>query len=60
VVGLVSSGLLIGIMTARPVASFIAAQTTWRVVFVLAVAAMAALVAVLSRALPTRAPQTKR
>ena len=59
VVGMVSSGLMIGIMAARPVSSFIAAQTTWRVVFVLSAAAMAALAAVLSRALPTRAPQTK-
>jgi MFS family permease len=33
VVGMVSSGLMIGIMAARPVSSFIAAQTTWRVVF---------------------------
>jgi predicted MFS family arabinose efflux permease len=59
VVGMVSSGLMIGIMAARPVSSFIAAQTTWRVVFALSAAAMAALAAVLSRALPTRAPQTK-
>ena len=59
VVGMVSSGLMIGIMAARPVSSFIAAQTNWRVVFVLSAAAMAALAAVLSRALPIRAPQTR-
>ena len=33
VVGMVSSGLMIGIMLARPVSSFIAAQSSWRVVF---------------------------
>ncbi len=59
VVGMVSSGLMIGIMTARPVSSFIAAQSTWRMVFALAAVAMAALAAVLSYALPTRAPRTK-
>src|SRR5271170_6217177 len=36
VVGMVSSGLMIGIMLARPVSSFIAAQSSWRVVFGLA------------------------
>ena len=59
VVGMVSSGLMIGIMMARPVSSFIAAQSSWRVVFGLSAAAMVMLAAVLSRALPTRAPQTK-
>ena len=34
VVGMVSSGLMLGIMLARPVSSFIAAQSSWRVVFV--------------------------
>jgi predicted MFS family arabinose efflux permease len=57
VVGMVTSGLMIGIMTARPLSSFIAAQTSWRVVFGLSAAAMAVLAAVLSRALPTRAPR---
>lgn len=59
VVGMVSSGLMTGIMLARPVSSFIAAQSSWRAVFVLSAAAMVALAAVLSRALPTRAPQTR-
>ena len=59
VVGIVSSGLMIGIMLARPVSSFIAAQSSWRVVFGLSAAAMVILAAILSRALPTRAPQTK-
>ena len=40
VVGMVSSGLMIGIMLARPVSSFIAAQSSWRVVFGLSAMAM--------------------
>jgi MFS family permease len=52
VVGMVSSGLMIGIMLARPVSSFIAAQSSWRVVFIASAAMMVALAAVLARALP--------
>jgi predicted MFS family arabinose efflux permease len=59
VVGMVSSGLMIGIMMARPVSSFIAAQSSWRAVLALSAAAMVALAAFLSRSLPRRAPQTK-
>jgi predicted MFS family arabinose efflux permease len=59
VVGMVSSGLMIGIMLARPVSSFIAAQSSWRAVFALSAAAMVALAVVLSRSLPSRAPQTR-
>jgi predicted MFS family arabinose efflux permease len=59
VVGLVSSGLMIGIMLARPVSSFIAAQSSWRVVFGLSAAATVMLAATLSRSLPVRAPQTR-
>jgi predicted MFS family arabinose efflux permease len=58
VVGTVSSGLMIGIMLARPASSFIAAQSSWRVVFGLSAAAMVILAACLSRALPARAPRT--
>jgi predicted MFS family arabinose efflux permease len=59
VVGMVSSGLMLGIMLARPVSSFIAAQSSWRVVFGLSAVAMVILVALLSRLLPTRTPRTK-
>ena len=59
VVGMVSSGLMIGIMMARPISSFIAAQSSWRAVFALSAVAMAILAAVLSRALPRRAPKTR-
>jgi predicted MFS family arabinose efflux permease len=58
VVGTVSSGLMIGIMLARPASSFIAAQSSWRVVFGLSAVAMVVLAAGLSRALPLRKPQT--
>lgn len=59
VVGMVSSGLMIGIMLARPASSFIAAQSSWRTPFILSAAAMVALAAVLSRALPVRTPETR-
>ena len=45
VVGMVSSGLMIGIMLARPISSFIAAQSSWRVVFGISAAAMVMLAA---------------
>jgi predicted MFS family arabinose efflux permease len=59
VVGMVSSGLMIGIMLARPVSSFIAAQSSWRVMFGISAAAMMVLAMVLSRALPLREPRTQ-
>jgi predicted MFS family arabinose efflux permease len=59
VVGMVSSGLMLGIMLARPVSSLIAALSSWRVVFGLSAVAMVILAAVLSRLLPTRTPRTK-
>ncbi len=57
VVGTVTSGLMIGVMAARPVSSFIASQSSWRTVFVASAALMAALGLLLSRALPVRAPR---
>jgi len=59
VLGAVTSGLMIGIMAARPVSSFIASESSWRVVFAASTAAMAALGLLLSRALPIRAPQVR-
>ncbi len=59
VVGLVSSGLMIGIMAARPAASFVASAFSWRVVFAGSAALMVALAFILSRTLPVRRPQAK-
>ncbi len=59
VVGLVSSGLMIGIMAARPAASFLAAAASWRAVFAASAVLMAALALVLSRTLPARRPDAK-
>ena len=55
-VGNVMSGLLMGIMLARPVASFIAQAASWHAVFWLSATAMAALAVLLGVALPPRQP----
>ncbi len=59
VVGLVSSGLMIGIMAARPASSFVASAFTWRAVFAGSAVLMAALAVLLSRTLPVRRPQAR-
>src|SRR5208337_5003645 len=55
----VVSGLLVGIMVARPVASFIASQASWRAVFAVSAALMVVLGLVLSRTLPVRRPEAR-
>jgi len=55
-VGKVVSGLLLGIMLARPVASLVADHASWHVVFGGASVLMVALALVLRRALPVRQP----
>ena len=57
VVGLVTSGLLAGILFGRPIASVIAALSSWRMVFFFSAALMAALAVLLRVALPRRQPQ---
>ncbi len=57
VVGAVMSGLLLGILLARPVASLIAAAFGWRAVFAASAALMAGVTLLLMRALPRRRPQ---
>ncbi len=52
VVGSVMSGLLLGILLARTVAGYIAAASSWRVVFLCAAGMMTILAAVLWRNLP--------
>jgi predicted MFS family arabinose efflux permease len=55
-VGKVVSGLLMGIMLARPVASLVADASSWHVVFGGAAVAIVVLAAVLRRKLPERMP----
>lgn len=59
VVGNVVSGLMLGIMLARPVSSFIAQVSSWHVVFYLSSATMIVLMIVLALALPKRVPTSK-
>ena len=56
VVGNVMSGLMTGIMLARPVSSAIAQLASWHAVFFMSAAAMALLAALLFVALPQRRP----
>jgi len=55
-VGNVMSGLLLGIMLARPVSSFIAGVWSWHGMFVLSAVLTALLAVVLRLALPVRSP----
>ncbi|OJF93645.1 MFS transporter [Pararhizobium antarcticum] len=57
-VGNVMSGLMIGIMLARPAASVIAEFLPWHMVFFLSAGVLVLLAIVLSRALPPRVPKT--
>lgn len=59
VVGEVTMGLMLGIMLSRPVASFVAANSSWRTVFCAATAGMVAVAGVLALALPKRQPTTR-
>jgi predicted MFS family arabinose efflux permease len=59
IVGDVTTGLMLGVMLARPVSSFIAANASWRTVFFAAAIAMAVIAAVLAYALPERRPTTR-
>ena len=56
VVGNVMSGLMLGIMLARPAASLVTEALSWRAVFVISSALMAGLAVVLRVALPQRQP----
>jgi predicted MFS family arabinose efflux permease len=58
VVGTVMSGLLGGIMLARPFSSYIAATLGWRSVFYLSAGMMLVLLVVLQRLLPRRYPNS--
>lgn len=56
VVGKVMSGLLLGILLARPASGLIADHFGWRAVFILSAVLMAGLTVILSRRLPERRP----
>jgi predicted MFS family arabinose efflux permease len=58
VVGNVMSGLMFGIMLARPAASLVTHLFSWRTVFALSAALMALLSAILFRWLPERFPES--
>jgi predicted MFS family arabinose efflux permease len=55
-VGIVMSGLLVGILLARTISGFIGQYLGWRILFGVAIAAMAALVLVIRCALPASRP----
>ncbi|MGV1833770.1 MFS transporter [Rhizobium rhizogenes] len=59
VVGNVMSGLLCGIMLARPAASFLSELLSWHAVYILSAGVMIGLAVILRIVLPTRRPHTK-
>lgn len=59
VVGNVTTGLMLGVMLARPISSFITALSSWHAVYFASAGAMALLAAVLGRALPPRRPSAR-
>jgi predicted MFS family arabinose efflux permease len=59
VVGNIMSGLLLGILLARPLSSLVADHFGWRAVFLYAAVVMLAIVAVLALTIPKRVPDHK-
>jgi predicted MFS family arabinose efflux permease len=59
VVGNVTSGLMIGVLLARPASGFIAAASSWHMVYFVSAVIMAALILVLHWALPPRMPTAR-
>lgn len=59
VVGNVMSGLLVGIMLARPAASFLSELLSWHAVYIISAGLMIGLIVILRLVLPTRVPHTK-
>ncbi|MBB3607521.1 MFS transporter [Rhizobium sp. BK602] len=59
VVGNVMSGLLVGIMLARPAASFLSELLSWHAVYLISAGLMIGLIVILRLVLPTRVPHTK-
>ena len=59
VVGNILSGLMLGIMLARPAASFVAALSSWHMVFLLSAGLMVVTALALANALPRRVPVSR-
>jgi predicted MFS family arabinose efflux permease len=59
VVGSIMSGLMVGIMLARPISSVLSEFVSWRGVFWISAAVMAVLAVVLYQLLPRRVPDAK-
>jgi predicted MFS family arabinose efflux permease len=59
VVGNVMTGLMLGIMLARPASSFVASVSSWHTVYALSAVIMVVLALVLHYALPAYKPQTR-
>ncbi len=59
VVGNVMSGLLCGIMLARPAASFLSELLSWHAVYIISAGIMVGLIVILRVVLPTRVPHTR-
>ncbi len=59
VVGNVMSGLLCGIMLARPAASFLSELLSWHAVYIISAGIMVGLIVILRMVLPTRVPHTR-
>jgi predicted MFS family arabinose efflux permease len=53
------SGLLVGIMLARPAASFLSELLSWHAVYIISAGVMIGLIVILRLVLPTRVPHTK-
>lgn len=58
-VGNVTTGLMLGIMLARPLSSFVAGHASWHVIYAGSAVAMVALAIVLRLMLPPRAPTAR-
>jgi predicted MFS family arabinose efflux permease len=58
VIGNVMSGLMLGIMLARPVASFLTELSSWHTIFFASAACMVLLLVLLARVLPERMPSS--
>ncbi|MCZ3379041.1 MFS transporter [Rhizobium sp. AG207R] len=59
IVGNVMSGLLVGIMLARPAASFLSELLSWHAVYIISAGVMVGLIVILRLVLPTRVPHTR-